>query len=201
MSWCCPKTMRTSGWRTDFICTFHSTRLRRMQVLEEAGGWRRVLEQFESDHIGLLDRYPSRFMVMLIDFDNNDDRLDYARQLDQQWHGIAAIKPIPFGIMSCYATTPASLRACASRCVRSYFESCPRLGGQVRAAQENHPLVRTILPSAEPDARSSRACRASRSGNVRVTSGSIFFSASSAKILARSSFNSCGFLRYNIVMP
>src|SRR5262249_18779796 len=55
------------------------------------------------------------------------------------------------------------------------------------AAAPNQPLVSTILPSTEPAARSSRACLASRSANVRLTRGSIFFSARSAKILGRSS--------------
>jgi hypothetical protein len=48
-------------------------------VLEEAGGWRRVLERFESDAAAFMDRYPNRFMVLLIDFDGNDGRLDDAR--------------------------------------------------------------------------------------------------------------------------
>jgi hypothetical protein len=55
------------------------SRLRRMQVLEEAGGWLQVLEQFESDHVVFMDRYPNRFMVLLIDFDESDHRLDDAR--------------------------------------------------------------------------------------------------------------------------
>lgn len=48
-------------------------------MLEEAGGWRRVLERFESDAAAFMDRYPNRFMVLLIDFDGNDGRLDDAR--------------------------------------------------------------------------------------------------------------------------
>lgn len=55
------------------------SRLRRMQVLEEAGGWLRVLEQFESNHVVFMDRYPNRFMVLLIDFDESDHRLDDAK--------------------------------------------------------------------------------------------------------------------------
>src|SRR5215467_8787931 len=68
-------------------------------------------------------------------------------------------------------------------------------------AAPNQPLVSTILPSTEPAARSSRACLASRSANVRLTRGSIFFSARSAKILGRSSRSGLASLRYSIVMP
>lgn len=49
------------------------------QVLAEAGGWRRVLECFQSDHIKDMERYPHRFMVLLIDFDGREDRLDDAK--------------------------------------------------------------------------------------------------------------------------
>lgn len=42
-----------------------------MQVLPVAGGWRKVLEEFRSVHVSLLDKYPFRFLVLLIDFDNH----------------------------------------------------------------------------------------------------------------------------------
>jgi hypothetical protein len=50
-----------------------------MQVLPVAGGWRKVLKQFESDHVSRMDRFPDRFMVLLIDFDGKQDRLKKAR--------------------------------------------------------------------------------------------------------------------------
>jgi hypothetical protein len=53
--------------------------LDRMQVLPVAGGWTEVLERFKSDHVGGMDRYPGRFMVLLIDFDGRDDRLAKAK--------------------------------------------------------------------------------------------------------------------------
>lgn len=49
------------------------------QVLEEVGGWIEVLERFKSDHVIEMDRYPLRFMVLLIDFDGHEDRLDVAK--------------------------------------------------------------------------------------------------------------------------
>ncbi len=52
---------------------------RKMQVLEEAGGWEEVLRRFQVDHVPEMTRYPSRFMVLLIDFDGRPDRLDRVR--------------------------------------------------------------------------------------------------------------------------
>lgn len=54
-------------------------RYRQMQVLAEAGGWRRVLDLFKSDHVLEMDRNPKRFMVLLIDFDDQPDRLDLVK--------------------------------------------------------------------------------------------------------------------------
>jgi hypothetical protein len=54
---------------------------RRIQVLPVAGGWRKVLDSFGSDHIREMDRYSTRFMVLLIDFDGHEDRLAYAKNV------------------------------------------------------------------------------------------------------------------------
>lgn len=48
---------------------------RRIQVLEEAGGWTRVRDRFLSDHVGEMNRYPNRHMVLLVDFDDRIERL------------------------------------------------------------------------------------------------------------------------------
>jgi hypothetical protein len=54
-------------------------RRRSFQVLPEVGGWTKVLACFQSDHIKGMERYPQRFMVLLIDFDDREDRLDMAK--------------------------------------------------------------------------------------------------------------------------
>jgi len=54
-------------------------RTRRIQVLEEAGGWTQVLERFRSDHVVGMEQYPHRSMVLLFDFDGRIDRLDQAK--------------------------------------------------------------------------------------------------------------------------
>jgi hypothetical protein len=45
-----------------------------------AGGWREVLSCFESDHLSGMNKYPSRLMVLLIDFDGKNSRLDQVKE-------------------------------------------------------------------------------------------------------------------------
>jgi hypothetical protein len=51
-----------------------------MQVLAEAGGWREVLRIFTETHIPEMERNHQRFMVLLIDLDGNQNRLEDAKQ-------------------------------------------------------------------------------------------------------------------------
>ena len=53
--------------------------IRKIQVLPEVGGWTQVLEHFKSDHVVEMDRYPDRFMVLLINFDGDEGRLTKAK--------------------------------------------------------------------------------------------------------------------------
>jgi hypothetical protein len=48
-------------------------------VLREVGGWTQVLDRFESNYIVEMDRYSHRFMVLLIDCDGQQERLNDAR--------------------------------------------------------------------------------------------------------------------------
>jgi hypothetical protein len=52
---------------------------RQMMVLPVAGGWNKVLNSFESVHAAEMNRCPTRFMVLLIDFDGREDRLARAK--------------------------------------------------------------------------------------------------------------------------
>lgn len=54
-------------------------RYRQMQVLPEAGGWIEVLKRFNKDEVQGMDKWPDRFMLLLIDFDDKQDRLDSAK--------------------------------------------------------------------------------------------------------------------------
>src|SRR5260370_35901009 len=51
--------------------TWH--RQRQMLVLEVARGWKKVLELFGSVHVAEMNRCPARFMVLLLDFDNQQE--------------------------------------------------------------------------------------------------------------------------------
>lgn len=48
---------------------------RRIQVLAVAGGWTKLLDHFLADHVSYMERYPNRYMVLLIDFDGQIERL------------------------------------------------------------------------------------------------------------------------------
>ncbi len=75
---------------TGFHLEVNWDRQRRLQVLEEAGGWPKVVKLFKSDHIGKMRRYPERLMVLLIDFDDKQDRFDKVWQdrFDKVWKEI-----------------------------------------------------------------------------------------------------------------
>lgn len=51
-------------------------RLRQMQVLPPAGGWPAVLSVFKTDHAAAMENYPHRYMVLMIDFDGDKDRVE-----------------------------------------------------------------------------------------------------------------------------
>jgi len=55
------------------------TRYRQMQVLRVAGGRERVLELFKAQHVKGMDRFTKRFVVLLTDFDGDEDWLEHAR--------------------------------------------------------------------------------------------------------------------------
>ncbi len=55
------------------------TRQRQMHVLTEAGGWIKVLDQFNSDQVAGMEGCTHRFLILLIDFDDNPDRLRVAK--------------------------------------------------------------------------------------------------------------------------
>jgi hypothetical protein len=52
----------------------------RIHVLEEAGGWVETLDRFRSVYAAEMDRFPARLMVLVIDFDGRQDRLELAKR-------------------------------------------------------------------------------------------------------------------------
>jgi hypothetical protein len=45
-----------------------------VRVLPKAGGWETVVERFEKDHIQTLRKFPKRRIVLLLDFDEKQER-------------------------------------------------------------------------------------------------------------------------------
>jgi len=52
---------------------------RTIQVLEEVGGWLVVLTRFLDDHVAEMECNANRFMILLIDFDADPNRLQHAK--------------------------------------------------------------------------------------------------------------------------
>jgi hypothetical protein len=76
-----PEDKANSQLANGFHLEIDLTRQRQMQVLPVAGGWLEVLERFKADHTIEMERYPTRFMALLIDFDGREDRLDRAKEI------------------------------------------------------------------------------------------------------------------------
>jgi hypothetical protein len=51
----------------------------RYQVFPPARGWSHVIQSFELDHAANMDRFPEQFIILLIDFDEDTGRLEYAK--------------------------------------------------------------------------------------------------------------------------
>jgi hypothetical protein len=62
----------------EFWAQIDFDRQRQMYVLDEARGWIKVLDLFESVYVAEMDRWPKRYMVLLFDFDG-EDRLNVAK--------------------------------------------------------------------------------------------------------------------------
>jgi hypothetical protein len=56
-----------------------SLSLRQIKVLPAVGGWTQVFDRLRSDHVVDMDRYPDRFMVLLIDCDGDEQRPQTAK--------------------------------------------------------------------------------------------------------------------------
>ena len=57
----------------------HSEIASQIQILEVAGGWMKVLICFQAVHINEMAKYPHRRMILLIDFDGDQERLTCAQ--------------------------------------------------------------------------------------------------------------------------
>jgi hypothetical protein len=53
---------------------------RAIQVLPEARGWKDVVDKLTNDYASTMRQYPHRMIALLIDFDEDKDRLIYVKQ-------------------------------------------------------------------------------------------------------------------------
>lgn len=53
-----------------------SLNARTVQALSPAGGWLNVKEKFAQAHVTEMERFEHRYMILLLDFDEQGDRLD-----------------------------------------------------------------------------------------------------------------------------
>jgi hypothetical protein len=52
---------------------------RAIQVLPVAGGWTHVRDKLKSEYVDYLTRYPKARLVLLVDFDEKDNRAEHVR--------------------------------------------------------------------------------------------------------------------------
>jgi len=52
---------------------------RRIQVLSPPGGWRKVIAEFENNHVSAMQQYTETRLILLIDFDDRENRLSYVK--------------------------------------------------------------------------------------------------------------------------
>ena len=74
-----PEDRANSEMINGFHLQVDSNKLRRLDILREAGGWVEVLNKFLSEHVAEMDRWPFRLMVLVLDLDGHIDRLTTAR--------------------------------------------------------------------------------------------------------------------------
>ncbi len=53
---------------------------RQLKVENEVGGWMKVVEHLNTELVGTMRMYPDRYVVLVIDFDEDADRLNEVRR-------------------------------------------------------------------------------------------------------------------------
>jgi hypothetical protein len=74
-----PEDDANSQLANGFLLDLDQSVLGTIQILPVAGGWNAVLEIFNRDHVAGMERYAERRMVLLIDFDGQQERMSQAR--------------------------------------------------------------------------------------------------------------------------
>lgn len=61
------------------FCQNVNLQLTKVEIQPLAGGWEYAVERFENNEITKMRIYPNRYLVLVIDFDNKDDRENYVK--------------------------------------------------------------------------------------------------------------------------
>ena len=77
--------------------SYHAIDPRAIQVLPCVGGWSKVRDAFLSDHVAEMQRYPNRYMVLLVDFDNEPNRFN---QMTKDTPGNLTDRVFVIGVLS-----------------------------------------------------------------------------------------------------
>jgi hypothetical protein len=65
-----PEDDANSQLANGFVGEVEPLRQRRIQILNPAGGWMNVLQQFVNTQAPSMRRFPHRTMILVLDFDN-----------------------------------------------------------------------------------------------------------------------------------
>lgn len=72
-----PEDKANGDIATEFQIEVSFERYRQMQVLKPAGGWLAVLSVFKTEHLTAMENNPHRYMVLMIDFDGDENRREF----------------------------------------------------------------------------------------------------------------------------
>jgi hypothetical protein len=62
------------------FCQYVNVKTHNIEYHRIAGGWGRVIDKFEREEITKMESYPDRIVILVIDFDTQENRLDYVKE-------------------------------------------------------------------------------------------------------------------------
>jgi hypothetical protein len=75
-----PEDDANASLATEFALGISDANRRQFHIEPVAGGWLKTRDLFLSEHLGPMRKYPTRFVVLLVDFDEDADRLSAMRK-------------------------------------------------------------------------------------------------------------------------
>lgn len=75
-----PEDDANASIATGFLLEVPAANLRKIQILNEAGGWSAVIDRFCKNEAPAMRKFDQRAMILLLDFDNDPNRSAKIRQ-------------------------------------------------------------------------------------------------------------------------